>query len=41
MTLSVSYELGNSRGDQKETQQDTSWVTVEDEGQVDTHQVRD
>ena len=41
MTLSVSCELGNSCGDQNEAQQDTRWVTGEDEGQVDTHQVRD
>jgi len=40
-TTTVSCELGNSRGDQDETQQDTSWVSGEDVGQGEIHQVRD
>jgi len=37
----MTSQLGNSCGDQDETQQDTIWVPGEDVGQVDTHQVRD
>jgi len=37
----VTSELGNSRGDNDETPQDTTGVPGEDVGQLDTHKVRE
>jgi len=37
----MTSELGNSRGDNDETPQDTTGVPGEDVGQLDTHQVRE
>ena len=37
----VTFELGNSRGDNDEIPQDTTGVLGEDVGQLDSHQVRE